>query len=280
MTQGDVGDTGLPVRFAGLGADLAGHADGRPPLVLLHGLSFDRTMWRPALIELERIDPGRQTLLLDLPGHGGSDASPSYGIEDVADSIHRAITEAGLSSPVVVGHSLAAIVATVYASRYTTSGVVNVDQSLRTQQFSEFLRSMAEPLHGPAFPAIWQGFLASMHIELLPAEAQELLRSTSTPRQDLVLGYWQEVLTRTPEELGAMAEAGQAILRSRAVPYLIVAGDDVVADYRDWLAERIPQAVVHVLSGSGHFPQLAQPSSFAGYLAETGHWPVVPEPAG
>ena len=46
--------------YAGLVADDVGHADDRTPLVLLHGTTFDRRMWRPALIELETIDPGRR----------------------------------------------------------------------------------------------------------------------------------------------------------------------------------------------------------------------------
>jgi pimeloyl-ACP methyl ester carboxylesterase len=46
--------------------------DGRPPLVLLHGLTFDRAMRQPALAELRKTDPGRQVLALDLPGHGGA----------------------------------------------------------------------------------------------------------------------------------------------------------------------------------------------------------------
>ena len=45
----------------------------RPPLVLLHGLTFDR-LRRPSPAELRRIDPGRRVLALDLPGHGTSPA--------------------------------------------------------------------------------------------------------------------------------------------------------------------------------------------------------------
>jgi pimeloyl-ACP methyl ester carboxylesterase len=274
MTQDGETLDGPDLRFAGLSADLAGTSDHRPPLVLLHGLTFDRSMWNATLAELSRIDPGRRTLLLDLPGHGKSDPAESYALDDVVKILHNAIEEAGLARPVMVGHSLAAIIATIYATRHSTSGVVNVDQSLRTQQFSGFLRSMAEQLRGPAFPGIWAGFLATMHIDLLPPDAQALLRATSTPHQHLVLGYWHDVLTRDPDEMNAMAEAGQATLRTGDVPYMYVAGEDVEADYRAWLLEQLPQATIKVLPGSGHFPQLAHPEPFALCLGETAHWPL------
>jgi pimeloyl-ACP methyl ester carboxylesterase len=54
----------VPDDFAGLSGVLEGEADRRPPLVLLHGLTFDRAMWLPALAELRTADPGRQVLVL------------------------------------------------------------------------------------------------------------------------------------------------------------------------------------------------------------------------
>ena len=258
--------------LAGLAVDDVGKSDARTPLVLLHGLTFDRTMWQPALAELGRSDPGRRALAFDLPGHGESPAWESYDVESVADGVHRAVEEAGLDEPVIVGHSLAAIIATVYADLYPTRGVVNVDQPLQTMAFVGFLQSIADQLRGPAFPAIWEQFAASMHVELLPASAQQLVRATSNPRQDLVLGYWREVLERPASELAEMTSAGLAALRARAMPYLIVAGNDLEPDYRQWLDKEIPQAVITVLPGSGHFPHLAHPDRFAECLAATAHW--------
>lgn len=95
--------------FAGMSGRLEGSQDGRPALVFVHGLTFDSAMWQPGLAELRRIDPGRQTLVLDLPGHGGSPAWPSYDIDSVAAAVHAAATQAGLERPVVVGHSIAAV---------------------------------------------------------------------------------------------------------------------------------------------------------------------------
>jgi pimeloyl-ACP methyl ester carboxylesterase len=272
MTHDDDTRDGYEVTFAGLSADVAGASDDRPPLVLLHGLTFDRSMWNAMLTELSHIDPGRQTISLDLPGHGKSGPAASYGMDAVVDIVHEAIEEAGVAPPVIVGHSLAAIIATIYATKHSTSGVVNVDQSLRTQQFSGFLRSMAEQLKGPAFPSIWGGFLASMHIERLPPDAQELLRATSTPQQDLVLGYWHDVLTRDPAEMNAMADAGQATLRAGNVPYMNIVGEELDAQDRVWLLEQLPQTTIRVLPRSGHFPQLAHPGAFAACLRETAHW--------
>jgi pimeloyl-ACP methyl ester carboxylesterase len=113
-------------------------------------------------------------------------------------------------------------------------------------------------------------FAASMHIELLPAAGQQLVRSSSQPRQDLVLGYWREVLDRPASELADMVGAALTAVRAAGVPYLVIAGDDPEAGYRQWLAETLPDATVTVWPGSGHFPHLAHPGRFAACLAANG----------
>lgn len=255
--------------LAGLAADDYGHADDRAPLVLLHGLTFDRSLWRPAMAELYRIDPGRRGLALDLPGHGASPGWPFYDVQSLARGVHRAVEEAGLQSPVVVGHSIAGIVATAYAAQYPTRGVINVDQPLQVAPFAEMVQSLADKLRGPAFPAVWQMFASSMHIELLPEAAQELVRSSSQPRQDLVLAYWREVLDRPVSELADFAAAALEAVRGAGVPYLVVAGASLEPEYQRWLSSMLPQAAVTVWPGSGHFPHLAHPDRFAECLAAT-----------
>ena len=180
-----------PTWVGGLAADDDGQNDHRPALVLLHGMTFDRSIWRPIVAELERIDPGRRVLAIDLPGHGQSPAQPSYELDDVPDQLNRAVQQAGLVAPVVVGHSAGGLAATMYAARHPARGVINIDQPLDVAPFAEFVRSLAGRLRGPDFPAVWQMFYASFHTELLPADAQNLVRSTCQPRQQVVLGYWQ-----------------------------------------------------------------------------------------
>jgi len=56
--------------------------------------------------------------------------------------------------------------------------VINVDQWLQLTPMAELIRSLAPQLRGPGFPAVWQIFQDSMHAELLPPAARELVRST------------------------------------------------------------------------------------------------------
>src|ERR1700754_1171415 len=114
--------------FDALSGTLTGLPDERPPLVLLHGLSFDRRLWTPLLRELQALEPVALSLALDLPGHGASPVQESYRIADVATQVHCAVTAAELPPPVIVGHGIGAVVATVYASRYPVHSVINIDQ--------------------------------------------------------------------------------------------------------------------------------------------------------
>jgi pimeloyl-ACP methyl ester carboxylesterase len=260
-------------RFAGLAGDSLGEDDQRPPIVLLHGLTFDRRLWGPVLRELPSVDPGRRVLNLDLPGHGESPRRESYLLNEVAPVIREAVEDAGLRSPVMVGHSAGAVLATIYASRYPTSGVVNVDQPLLTTQFAGLLRAHEAALRSPDYLAVWNMMAAGMHTELLPPGAQQLVRTIGDPRQDLLLGYWQDVLTESSAELTDRIVAELAAVRASGVPYHTVFGQTPSAEYTTWLTDLLPDAVSSVLPDGGHFPQLAHPKRFARVLAATARWP-------
>lgn len=134
--------------------------DDRPPLVLLHGLTYDRRQWDPVRRELAAIDPNRQVLALDLPGHGDAPRRQSYRIAEVAEVLHDQVTKAGLAQPIVVGHSVGAVVATTYAARYPVRGVVNLDQILLPGPFGAVVRQAESTLRGPDWRRVWDGMLA------------------------------------------------------------------------------------------------------------------------
>ena len=259
--------------YAGLVADDMGRSDDRPPLVLLHGLTFDRRMWRPALAELETLDPGRRALALDLPGHGDSPDAPSYSMAAIVERVHAAVVEAHLEDPVVVGHSASTATASVYAAQHPTRGVVSVEGTLRAGNFAGMAQSLEPVLRGPGFDAAWGRISANVfRTHEVASDVRDFVLATSQPRQEVVLGYWQDLFERTPSELDAWIVRAAGAIRESGVPFVAVVGQDPSPEDVVWLQANLPNARTMVWPQSGHFPHLAHPGCFAELLAETGAW--------
>jgi pimeloyl-ACP methyl ester carboxylesterase len=251
----------------GPGPDGPGAVYGRGrSVVLLHGLTFDRAMWRPALSQLPY---GHPALALDLPGHGESPPLPSgdHGLDSVVDAVHEAVVAAGLDRPVMVGHSLAGVIVTAYAARHPATAVVNVDQPLRVDDFARFAQSIAPRLRGEDFGETWGMLQARMRRENVGTNARELLRSGDTVSQRIVLSYWAELLDMRVADLVNRTDAILADLRERGIPYIALFGDSVDTAERTWLIERLPGAEVVEWPVGHHFPHVTEAARFAALLA-------------
>jgi pimeloyl-ACP methyl ester carboxylesterase len=158
------------------------------------------------------------------------------------------------------------VLATAYAARYPVRGVVNIDQPLRVGGFGEFLRRSEPVLNSDDFLTVWDTLLGGMHLDELPPPARELVRTVSTPRQDLLLGYWKELID-TPERADEDNSRNLAAIRAASVPYHYIAGGAVEPGYRAWLEAALPAVLITELPGSGHFPHLVYPAEVAKVLA-------------
>src|SRR5512135_919959 len=87
----------------------------RLPLILLHGLTANGTCWTALARALER---EYDVIMPDARGHGKSSV-PAYGYryEDHANDVVGLIRALGLSSPILIGHSMGGMIATVVAGR-------------------------------------------------------------------------------------------------------------------------------------------------------------------
>lgn len=112
--------------FGNLAASSFGTRTDRPPLVLLHGLTFDRRHWTPLVDELTLTDPDRRIVAFDLPGHGESPRLDSYHVAELVEAVRDAVIDAKLEAPVLVGHSAGGVLATAYAATHPAQGVVNL----------------------------------------------------------------------------------------------------------------------------------------------------------
>jgi pimeloyl-ACP methyl ester carboxylesterase len=249
------------VRLGELFADISGAGDDRPPVVLLHGLTFDRRQWGPLADLLD----GRRAVALDLPGHGESPRRGSYDLADVAEVVHQSLEVAEVRRPVLVGHSIGGVLATVYAAKHPARAVLNIDQPLLAGRFGNLLRTSEPVLRGPDYLQVWKKLLAGMNIDQLPPDLQRLVYST--PRQDLLLGYWREILEKSSDELRERRTRELAALRSAGTTYHHVSRAELDPGYQQWLTSALPEAAFTVLPGSGHFPHLAQPGALAEIVA-------------
>ena len=236
----------------GLAYDIEGTGT---PVVLLHGMTFDRRTWRPIIDEL---DGSVTSIAIDLPGHGGSGGAPTR-LEQVVEQIHRLLESLGLARPVVVGHSMGAAVAGLYVSTYPVRGIVLVDQATEILPFAQMLQQIAPMLRGPAFGQVWPNIENSLGLDRIPEPTRTLVLDTHKVEQDVVLGYWDEVLTTDPAEFQALTDAKAAGIQA---PCLAVFGRHATDGERERLG-RMPDAQVEEWAGDGHFVHLVDPGRFA-----------------
>ena len=106
------------------------------PIVAVHGLSANATFYVGVA---ERLGGRRPMSAFDLRGRGDSPKpAEGYGMAVHADDVAVAMVDAGIERAMVVGHSMGASVATVFAHRHPDlcAGVVLFDGGL--QVFQEF----------------------------------------------------------------------------------------------------------------------------------------------
>ena len=198
---------------------------GRPAasLVLLHGLTYDRRLWGPVLTRTA--DRRSRPAGAQPRPAGPRRICPArlYRLDQLARSSVKPSRTPGCGRRCWSATRRRRL-ATIYASLYPTSGMVNVDQPLLTTAFAQLLHAHEATLRGPGYAALWDMMVASMHTELLAPQAQLLLRTICDPRQDLLVGYWDEVLTTLSDELTDRIVAGLAAVRAAGVPYHNVFG--------------------------------------------------------
>jgi pimeloyl-ACP methyl ester carboxylesterase len=226
-----------------------------PPLVLLHGLTFDRTSWHPVI---ERLGGRFRTVALDLPGHGQSPGGPMT-MDHLTDVVHRTLRTLDVDRPIVVGHSMFGALALTYAAAHPVRGAVIVDNSLDIRPFARLVRQLEPALRSEAFEETFQRvFQASMGLDLLAPEVRAQLLAGQRIRQDLVLGYWTELLQTDPEALQDRIDRRLGTIR---MPLLAVFGGEIPVSERLRL-DRLLTAGVEEWVGGGHFVHLVHLDRF------------------
>jgi pimeloyl-ACP methyl ester carboxylesterase len=234
-----------------------------PPLLLLHGITESRRAWDPLIPALAA---DHYVIAVDLRGHGESPREQPYDPFTMAADAIGVTRAVGASEPLVIGHSLGAAIASLYAANAPARGVVNIDQPLELGGFKELLMSVEPMLRGDdaSFQAVMRNVF-DMLAGPLPASERERVLALRHPEQEVVLGVWGTVLESDPAELDALMSSGLAAITA---PYLALHGEPVGDTYEEWLSARINRATFELWPGLGHYPHLIEPERFVARVRE------------
>ena len=234
------------------------HRDGIP-VVFLHGLTFERTTWRPII---EGLGAGVRSIAFDLPGHGDTAGEPCT-VREAPARIKSALDNLGICEPVIVGHSISAAIASLYAATYPVRGLVDVEGTSDIRPMAELVRLLEPLLRGDRFADAFAPFQQSMGFEHVPEPLRTRELESQNIRQDVVLGYWEQLFREDPSELQQEIEAAMA---SIAAPCLSVFGHELSAGERTYLEEHLPAAQIEEWPDRGHLIHLAETDRFTARL--------------
>jgi pimeloyl-ACP methyl ester carboxylesterase len=249
---------GITIRFDDEGAGSA------PPLLLVHGHPFDRSMWRPQVKAFART--GQRVIAPDLRGYGTSSVVPGKTTLDVFARDLGAILDAcGVTGRIVIcGLSMGGQIVMEFCRLFPdrVAGIAlaaTVPQSEtgkgkrhRNMMADRLLREGMKPYAEEALPKM----LAARSIKALPAVAEHVLRMM---RQTHPSGAAAALRGR------AERPAYAGVLARLDIPALIVVGDEDAFTTRED-AERmhalLRQSELVWMEGVGHMPNLEREAEF------------------
>lgn len=245
-----------------IGYDEAGGGEAIP-IVFLHGVGSDKSVWRP---QLEQFGRERRAIAFDYPGYGESDAaSDGTSRDDYAAAMLAAMSALGIARAHVCGLSLGGVVAIAmhHLSSESVASLVLADTfAVHPEGRAIYERSIAA-----------SGDLRS----LAEARVDVLL---AQPAHPAIRGDVVETMARIdPAAYRIGAESvWLADQRDRApaiqVPTLVVCGDEdkvTPPQLSRELAELIPGARYAAISRAGHLTNLERPDEFNRIVSEFIH---------
>ena len=248
--------SGLTLRYITRGA-------GRP-VVLMHPVGLRAEFWAPVIAELEH---QYRLIAIDARGHGESDVSGPFKLDDLARDAIELVRAVGLGPAVFVGCSMGGMVAqgvSVLAPEIA-SGIVIANTTYTRDEPGRAMIELRAAQAEMGMPVILPSTLARWF------NAQRQLN-----RPDLVLQARDWLLANDPT---VHAWAWRAIrdldfaeaLRKSPVPALCVAGTEdqaTAATAVRKMASDLPSASYREIPGAGHLAPLEEPQEFAALLRE------------
>ena len=256
--------------FGGTGTRMLSVAGGGPPIVLLHGYADSADTWRAVLAKLAAA--GRRALAVDLPGFGRADPRPAGPLLPQFDAFVDAVL-ASVGPAVLMGNSLGAATAVRAATRHqSVRALIALDDPLGADHWLARLARRSElPL--AFWSRIGRAPVPSRALRWVTRYAMpRALYGPGSPPDPEVIARWSRSLSTAGEvaTLGRYAfqyayetKGGHRDIRVSCPTLIVHGGHDRIIPMSSShaLHQRIPGSELVVLPGSGHCPQLDDPTA-------------------
>jgi len=228
----------------------------KPPLVLIHGITDDGLCWAPAA---EALANEYDVVMVDVRAHGKSDAPDSgYDYKTIADEIVGLINGLKLERPLVMGHSMGAMITLTLAGLHP-----DLPRAIILEDPPAFWRTRPpsqEELDGRAFMKTWMlGLKRKTHADLL-----EDIHSASPSWSEDEIGPWIDSKHRLSLKIIQLIDSPDAVpanfhelLQQITCPaFLITADHELGAILTDDDVTELQRSVRHLervhIPGAGH----------------------------
>ena len=223
------------------------------PIVFLHGVGSDKSVWRP---QLDHFGSTRRTLAFDYPGYGESDLAAGATRDDFAAAMLAAMDALQIDHAHVCGLSLGGVVAiAMHAAAPERCASLIVADSFAAHPDGQaiFERSTAASRNG-------MRVLAEARVGALLASQKAALRNEVIETMARI----DPAAYRIGAEAVWLAEQTERATAVR-VPALVLVGDlDPVTPpaLSEQLAQLIGGARLQVIAGASHLANLDRPDEF------------------
>ncbi|MDR6939988.1 alpha/beta fold hydrolase [Arcanobacterium hippocoleae] len=249
---------------------LAMRRSGTPsncPLVLIHALPLDSSMWDEVRALLPEID----IITVDAPGFGdspaGSEFSADPSIPAYAAAIKDVLDDAGITQIKIGGLSMGGAVAAEFVAQYPQmiTGLALIDTGIGAddapkREFRENMAQMAES--GKAYEAVanWTTTMVSPNVSAVVRESLDQ-RFQKIPGD--ALAWIQRAMVNRFDRTDAIELVDGPVYFVRGV-------DDATCslEYLMQLALRAEQPKIIEIEDAGHFSADEQPAALAQILAQ------------
>lgn len=227
----------------------------RTPIVFLHGVGSDKSVWRPQLTHFGRT---RRAIAFDYPGYGDSDDRDGATLDDLADWVFKGMDALGIRTAHICGLSLGGVVAIAM-------------HAAAPERCASLILADSFAVHPDGAGICQRSLDASRTIgmrALAEARAGMLLGSAATPALRAEVIETMAAIDPAAYRIGAeavwLADQRDRVADIRLPTLVLCGAEDRITppDLSAELARTITGARLEIIAAAGHLSNAEQPDAF------------------